>query len=144
MTFRFVEADEKFIEELKNTTENKTQKEEQTTGVTFFNNGQRREEKMSNLKAVKYHSLTKLQPNVLPSWRREVSGKEYEPDSLNAMRAALDRYLRSQNYPKSIVRVTELLLSRKVLEGKARKLRELRTRKQPSKAQSLTKEEEEN
>ena len=25
MTFRFVEADEKFIEELKNTTENKTQ-----------------------------------------------------------------------------------------------------------------------
>ena len=36
MTFRFVEADEKFIEELKNTTENKTQKEEQTTGVNIF------------------------------------------------------------------------------------------------------------
>ena len=36
MTFRFVEADEEFIEELKNITENKTQKEEQTTGVNIF------------------------------------------------------------------------------------------------------------
>ena len=64
---------------------------------------------------------------------RKGSEKEYEPDSLKVMQAALDRYLRSKNYPKSIVRDTEFLSSRKVLEGKARK---------PNKAQSLTKEEE--
>ena len=59
------------------------------------------------------------------------------------MQAALDRHLRSKNYPKSIVRDTEFLSSRKVLEGKARKLRELGMGKRPNKAQSLTKEEEE-
>ena len=51
--------------------------------------------------------------------------------------------LRSKNYPKSIVRDTEFLSSRKVLEGKARKLRELGMAKRPNKAQILTKEEEE-
>ena len=59
------------------------------------------------------------------------------------MQAALDRYLRSKNYPKSIVRDTEFLSSRKVLEGKARKLRELAMGKRPNKVKSLTKEEEE-
>ena len=38
----------------------KTQKEVRTSGLTFSNNGQRREKKMSNLKATKYQSLTKL------------------------------------------------------------------------------------
>ena len=37
----------------------KTQKEVRTTGLTFSNNGQRREKKMSDLKATKYQSLTK-------------------------------------------------------------------------------------
>ena len=58
MASRFVEADEELIEELRNTSENKN-KELGTTGLTFFNNGQRREEKMSNLKATKYQSLSK-------------------------------------------------------------------------------------
>ena len=52
MASRFVEADEEFIEETQVRT--KTQKEVRTTGLTFSNNGQRREEKMSNLKATKY------------------------------------------------------------------------------------------
>ena len=34
------------------------------------------------------------------------------------MQAALDRHLRSKTYPKSIVRDTELLSSRKVLEAR--------------------------
>ena len=58
MASRFVEADEELIEELRNTSENKNT-ELGTTGLTFFNNGQRREEKMSNLKATKYQSLSK-------------------------------------------------------------------------------------
>ena len=58
MASRFVEADEELIEELRNTSENKNT-ELGTTGLTFSNNGQRREEKMSNLKATKYQSLSK-------------------------------------------------------------------------------------
>ena len=59
MASRFVETDEEFIEELRNTSENKNTKEVRTTGLTFSNNGQRQEKKMSNLKATKYQSLTK-------------------------------------------------------------------------------------
>ena len=59
MASRFAEADEGFIEELRNTSENKTQKEVGTTGLTFSNNGERREEKTSNLKATKYQSFTR-------------------------------------------------------------------------------------
>ena len=67
MASHFVEADEEFVEELQNNSEHKTPKIVKTTGLTFFNNGQRREKKkMSNLKATKYHSLTKLSPNFLP------------------------------------------------------------------------------
>ena len=53
MASRFVEADEEFIGELRNTTENKN-----TKGST-----ERRVEKMSNLEATKYHSLTK--PSII-------------------------------------------------------------------------------
>ena len=48
MASSFVETDEEFIKELRNTSEKKTQKEVRTTGPTFSNNGQRREEKMRN------------------------------------------------------------------------------------------------
>ena len=74
---------------------------------------------------------------------RKENGQDYEPDSLKVMQAALDRHLRSQNYPKSTLRDTEFLSSRKVLEGKARNLRERGMVKRPNKAKSLTKEEEE-
>ena len=57
MASRFVETDEEFIEELRNTSENKNTKEVWTTGLTFSNNGQKREEEMSNLKSTKYQNL---------------------------------------------------------------------------------------
>ena len=67
MASRFVADDEEFIEELRNTSENKnTQKKGRTTGLKVCNNGQGREEKMSNLKATKHQRLTK--PSIiLPS-----------------------------------------------------------------------------
>jgi len=49
MAFRFVEADEEFMGKKK-----QQQKKVRTTGLKFSNNGQRRKEKMSNLKATKY------------------------------------------------------------------------------------------
>ena len=59
------------------------------------------------------------------------------------MQAALKRYLKSKLYPKSISRDKEFMNSRKVLEGKARKLREQGKGKRPNRSKSLTKEEEE-
>ena len=51
MASRFVETDVEFIEELRNTSENKNTKKVRTTGPIFSNYGQRREEKLSKLKA---------------------------------------------------------------------------------------------
>ena len=51
MASRFVEVDEEFIEETQVRT--KTQKKVRTTGLKLSNDGQRREEQMSNLKATK-------------------------------------------------------------------------------------------
>ena len=65
---------------------------------------------------------------------RKESGEDYEPDSLRVMQAALERHLKSKLYQKSIIKDLEFLSSRKVLERKARKLRE---------EGSLTNEEEE-
>ena len=61
MVSGFVEANKEFIEETQVRT--KTQKKVQTTGLKFSNNGQRQEEKMSNLKARKYQSLMK--PSII-------------------------------------------------------------------------------
>ena len=61
MGSRFVETHEEFIEEMQMRT--KTQKKVRTTGLTLSNNGQKQEEKMSNLKAMKYQSLTR--PSII-------------------------------------------------------------------------------
>ena len=74
---------------------------------------------------------------------RKERGEDYEPDSLRVMQAALERHLKSKLYPKSIIRDREFLSSRKVLEGKARKLREEGRGKRPNRSKSLTNEEEE-
>ena len=58
------------------------------------------------------------------------------------MQALLGRYLKSKAYPKFIIRDGEFL-SRKVLKGKASKLREHGKGKRPNRSRSLTKEEEE-
>ena len=50
------------------------------------------------------------------------NGDDYETDCLKVMQASLERYLKSKAYPKFIIRDREI--GRKVLEGKARKLRE--------------------
>ena len=64
MASRLVEAGEEFIEETQVRT--KTHKKVGTTGLTFSNNGQRREAKMSNLKGTKYQKLTK--PSIIFSF----------------------------------------------------------------------------
>ena len=75
---------------------------------------------------------------------KKADGGQYEPNSLCVMQAALDRYLNEKKYGYSILRDTLLEGSQKVLEGKARYLRqELGMGKRPNKSSSLTKDEEE-
>ena len=63
MASRFVKADEEFIEELRNTSENKNTKKSTDYWTKISNNGQRRDEQMSNLRATKNQSLTK--PSII-------------------------------------------------------------------------------
>ena len=73
---------------------------------------------------------------------RKDIGDDYEPDCLKVMQVSLERYLKSKAYAKSI-RYREFLSSRKVLEGKTRKLREQGTGKRPNRSRSLTNEQKE-
>ena len=59
------------------------------------------------------------------------------------MQAALDRHLKEKGYSLSIIKDREFLSSRKVLEGKARKLQNEGKGKLPNKSRSLTREEDE-
>ena len=81
---------------------------------------------------VKIRARAKKKGALVPTFSTNSRGnaynegyKEYEPDSLKVMQESLGRYLRIKNYPKFIVRYAAFLSSRKALEGKARKLREL-------------------
>ena len=70
-------------------------------------------------------------------------GAEYEPESLKVMLAALDRHLKENGYPCSIIKDRAFFSSKQVLEGKAKQLRAAGHGKRPNKARSLTAEEEE-
>ena len=78
---------------------------------------------------------------TLSQFYAEVRKESGEPDSLRVMQAALERHLKSKLYPKSIIKDGEFLSSRKVLEGKARKLREEGRGKRSNRSKSLTNEE---
>ena len=123
MASRFVEADEEFIEELRKTSENKNTKRSKDYWTNIFQQWAKTRGKNEQLESYDVPKLNKALAQFFAELRKE-NGKDYEPDSLKVMQAALDRHLRSKTYPKSIVRDTKFLPSRKFLEGKARKLRD--------------------
>ncbi|MEO0688339.1 MAG: hypothetical protein AAFY76_25580, partial [Cyanobacteria bacterium J06649_11] len=72
---------------------------------------------------------------------KRIDGKDYEPDCLRVMQLGIDRYLRDQNYPASIIRSDSFISLRKVFEGKARILKKNGMGKPTNRAKSLTDEE---
>ena len=72
-----------------------------------------------------------------------MDGQEYEPACLRVMRSSLDRYLKEKNYPFSIISSVEFNESNKVLEGKARDLRDKGMENRPNRSLPLTTREEE-
>ena len=82
---------------------------------------------------------------ILQSFYAEIkkqNGDDYEPNSLSAMQASIDRYLKYNRYPNSLLRDRDFATCRSVLEGKARFLRENCKGNRPNRAHSLTKDEE--
>ena len=57
---------------------------------------------------------------------RKQDGREYEPDSLRVMQSSLYRYLSEKRYSKIILKDQVFNENHKILEGKARPLRETR------------------
>ena len=70
---------------------------------------------------------------------KKENGGQYEPNSLCAIEAAVDRYLKEKQYTHSLMSHEQFQGCRDVLEGKARYLRqELGMGKRPNKAESLS------
>ena len=63
---------------------------------------------------------------------RKSDGSEDEPDTLRVMLAVLDRHLRQNESKISIAKDKEFMVSRQVLEGRARSLRERGYGKRPN------------
>ena len=72
---------------------------------------------------------------------RKKDGTDYEPNCLRVMQSGLHRHLLHKHYPKSIISDIEFTDSNRILEGKARLLRQNGKGKRPNASQTLTQEE---
>ena len=97
--------------------------------------------KDKNLEAYEYVDLDKTLSRFYAEVRKE-SGEDYEPYSLKVTQAALERDFKSKLDRKSVIEDRDFLSSIKVLEGKARKLREEGRGKRLNGPKSLTNEED--
>ena len=130
MACRFIEADDELMELLKSESEIKNTKRSTDYWKGIFEKWAKTRGKKEQLESYHIPELNDALSQFYAELRKE-NGQDYEPNSLKLMQAALDRHLRSQNYPKSILKDTEFLSSRKVLERKARKLCEQGMGKRP-------------
>ena len=123
MAPRFEKVDDEFIEELKEMSENDNTKKSTEYWKNVFKKWPIESNVNANLEEYECEALDQMLSQFYAELRKE-NENDYEPDSLKVMQAAMERYLNSKSYPKSIIRDREFINSRKVLEGKARKLRE--------------------
>ena len=74
--------------------------------------------------------------------KKKKDGEDYEPESLKIMESAIERYLKEENYPLSIVRPREFHSSQEILNAKAISLSQQGKGKRPNNPQQITPEEE--
>ena len=141
MASRFEQVDDEVIEELKEKSENENTKKSTEHWKNVFVKWANERKQKQNVAVYEIEALDKALSQFFAELRKE-NGDDHEPESLKVMQAALERYLKSKSYPKSILRDKEFMNSRKVLEGKARKLGEQGKGECPNRSKSLTKEEE--
>lgn len=73
---------------------------------------------------------------------RKKDGSEYEPDCLRVMQAGIQRHLSTKKTGVNIIHDEDFEDSRKILEGRARGLRQIGMGKRPNASEALTQEEE--
>ena len=142
MASRFEIVDQQYIQELKERAKMKKAKKSTEYWKTVFKKWANERNLQPNLEDYQSDVLDRTLSQFYAELRKE-NGDDYKPDCLKVMQASLERYLKSKAYPKSIIRDREFLISRKVLDGKARKLREQDKGNRTNRSRSLTKEEEE-
>ena len=98
MASRFVEADEEFIEELRNTSENKNTKRSMDYWTNIFQQWAKTRGKYEQLESYEVPELNEALAQFFAELRKE-NGTDYEPDSLKVMQAALDRHLEAKLIP---------------------------------------------
>ena len=100
---RFHITDEKEIEILKGKTKNNNTICSTNTWVNAYKAWAKEHGKDLELEKYNPTELNKVLFEFYPELRKK-DGGNYEPECLRVMRAGLDRYLRSKNYPASLLK----------------------------------------
>ena len=122
MASRFKKVTNDEVTELKEAAENLNTRKSTTNWVRVFDNWCDENSLEKNLEMIPPEQLDKVLERFYASVCKQ-DGTYYEPGSLKVMQAALDRHLREKGCSFSIIKDREFFNSRKLLEGKARKLR---------------------
>ena len=142
MAERFPDFQVEEIQELKENSENQKTKKSTLTWLNVWTSWAESKNFETNLLSYEAKQLDE----TLQKFFAEIcmkDGSEYEPDSLRVNLASLDRHLREKDAALSIAKDIEFSNSRKVLEGKARLLRQEGFGNRPNAAKALTSQDEE-
>ena len=142
MAARFAECSDQLIENLKEKSKNKNTTVSTKNWLKVWKTWANQAGHSEEIKSYQTEELNVLLEEFYATMRKQ-DGTEYEPGSLRVMQAALDRHLRDNGCKFSSIRDREFSESKKVLEGKARQLRQQGKGKRPNKARALSENEEE-
>lgn len=142
MADRFPDCDAKELQQFKENAENSNTKKSTKTWVTVWTTWAEEKGYSPDIVSHEAKELDEMLQKFFAEVRKK-DGSDYEPDSLRVMIASLDRHLKEAGSSISIAKDREFVNSRKVLEGKARFLREQGYGKRPRASKALTTEDEE-
>ena len=123
MADRFPDYDAKELQQFKENAENSNTKKSTKTLVTVWTTWAEEKGYSPDIVSHEAKELDEMLQKFFAEVRKK-AGSDYEPDSLRVMIASLDRHLKEAGSNISIAKDREFVNSRKVLEGKARFLRE--------------------
>ena len=124
MASRFKTVTVEEVTELKEAAENLNTRKSTINWVRVFEKWCDESSLEKNLEMILLEQLDKVLERFYASVCKQ-DGTDYEPGSLKVMQAALDSHLKEKGCSFSIIKDREFFNSRKVLEGKARKLRKI-------------------
>ena len=101
MASRFEIVDEKYIEELKDKSENENTRKSTEYWKNVFKKWANERNFQANLEDYESDVLDQTLSQFYAELRKE-NGDDYEPDCLKVMQASLERYLKSKAYPNKV------------------------------------------